>query len=158
MKVPADQEYSSKSFHVGLEAEVADTLDGNEILARTKNLFRLARIAVNNELNGSAPVHNNGNNPGNNGTGRMIQNQNGNGIPGNNNPNGNNGGQRNGSVASPKQIKYVLSLAKKNGGYKALQDYIQSQYGISDINSISKKQASEIIEGYKNGGGNNGRG
>jgi hypothetical protein len=51
----------------------------------------------------------------------------------------------------------VLGLAKKNGGYKDLQDFLQRKYGIGDINSISKKQASEIIEGYKNGGGNNGR-
>ena len=171
LKVPADQEYSSKSFHVGLEVEVADSIDGNEILSRTKNLFQLARIAVNKELNGSVPVHNNGNNPGNNGNGRMTQNQNGtggdNGRYENNNLNGNgggtrnnNGGGRNGSVpASSKQLNYLLSLAKRNGGYRELQDTIQSRYGVGDLESLAKSEASKLIEEYKNnGGGNNGRG
>jgi len=162
MKVPSTEAYSSKGFAVSLEIEVADTLDGKAILQKTRQIFQLARTAVNNELRnghststppslvntsngkGNGPVHGNNHPP----------------QGYNNNPNGNNGGPRtqNGGQrnASPKQIKYVLSLAKKNGGYKALQDYIQSQYGIGDINSLTKKQASELIEGYKNGGGEHG--
>lgn len=52
LKVPAEGEYSSKSFHLGLEAEVADTVGGEGILAKSHALFALARAAVNAELNG----------------------------------------------------------------------------------------------------------
>ena len=100
----------------------------------------------------------------------MVQSQNGNGgdngICGNNNLNGNNGGTRNnngggrngGVPASSKQLNYLLSLAKRNGGYKELEDTIQSRYGVGDLESITKSQAMKLIEEYlNNGGGNNGR-
>lgn len=138
MKVPADAEYSSKSFHVGLEAEVADSLDSDGILSKTRELFSLARTAVVRELNGKTPTINGTTpraNPGNGGYG-----------------NGKNGGTNgNGSKASPKQLQFVVGLARKNGGLKKLQDYIKANFGTEDLKSLTKKQASLIIEALKGG-------
>ncbi len=145
MKVPADQEFSSKSFHVGLEAEVADSLDNDGILGKTRELFALARAAVVRELNGKTPAVN----PGTNGTTPRY-------TPGNNGY-GNNGGTNgngNGSLASPKQLQFVVGLAKKNGGIKKLQDYIRENFGLDDLKLLNKKQASIIIETLLKGGSN----
>ena len=54
MKVPAEGEYRSKSFHLGLKAEVADTARGEGILAKSRALFALAKAAVTAEINGKA--------------------------------------------------------------------------------------------------------
>lgn len=136
MKVPADAEYSSKSFHVGLEAEVADSLGNEEgILAKTRELFALARAAVVRELNGKTPAVT----PGPNGTTPQT------------NP-GNGGNNSNGAQASPKQLQFLVSLARKNGGIKKLQEYVKANLGVDDLKLMTKKQASALIETLKGAG------
>jgi|GEM_PF-4682181 len=164
MKVPSTEAYSSKGFAVSLEIEVADSLDGKAILQKTRQIFQLARTAVNNELrNGNADAES----PSLPSTSNEGFCGNGNGQPtgGNNtNHNGNgvgtqtqNGSRCNGTPASQKQLNFVLSLAKKNGGYKNLQDLIQKRWGVGDLESLSKSQASELINEMK-GGDTNGNG
>ena len=133
MKVPADEQYSSQGYHVSLEVEVADNLDGSGIRAKTRELFALTKRAVNNELNGSTARNNIPNE-----NGRRIQNQNGSRSP---------------NQASSKQLSYLLSLAKRAGGLKRLQETILTRYGINDLEFISKADCSDLIQELK--GGNN---
>jgi len=134
MKVPANQDFSSKSFHVGLEVEVADTLDGEGILAKTAELFHLAKTSVENQLNGRNPSTR-PSTPADEGSSSSPQ------------PNGGNGG----TPASSKQLNYLVSLARKNGGLKKLEETIQSRFGLPNVGSLSKSACSRLIEEMKKG-------
>ena len=160
MKAPIEgQDYSSQSYHVGLEVEVADTLDGNGIIARTHELFDLARLAVTQQLmNGTGKA---------NGNGRVNVNGGGNGsrvvvveekkpeewIPKQdpNNP-----------IITPKQRQFLVALVQKRfkGGIKAFEAHLREE-GITSVSMLTRRQASQIIDDLagKNGNGNgNGRG
>lgn len=142
MKVPADVEYSSRSYHVGLESEVADGIGGEGILAKAKELFALAKAAVNSELNGksqpskespkTSPARNND---------RVI--------PDREQENGRASG--NGDSPSGKQLGYLLSLARKNGGIQKLNAVLRDEYGIEEMNRLTRKECSELIERMKGG-------
>lgn len=152
MKVPAEGEYTSKSFHLGLEAEVADTLGGEGILAKSRALFGLAKAAVAAEINGKAkPAQTPANtttlaNGGSNGAAQ-------NGVNGGGNGGNGNGG--NGSAASPKQLSYLVVLARKNGGEDKLREVLRNEFGVQEMNRLTKRQCSQLIERMK--GGSNGR-
>lgn len=157
MKAPIEgQDFSSQSYHVGLEVEVADTLDGNGIIARTHELFGLARLAVNQQLK--------------NGNGKAVASGNGNGIgarvvtheetaPGQErmirkDPSD--------PLLTPKQRQFLVALVQKRfkGGIKAFEEHLKEE-GISSVSFLTRKQASVIIDDLagKNGNGNgNGRG
>ena len=153
MKVPAEGEYTSKSFHLGLEAEVADTVGGEGILAKSRALFALAKAAVAAEINGKAKAAQQSTTlPANEGSGGASGQAQGNGGSGNG-LNGGNGG--NGNAASPKQISYLLLLAKKNGGLQKLNAAIREEYGLEDVRQLTRKQASGLIERLR--GGSNGQ-
>ena len=127
MKVPAEGEYSSKSFHVGLEAEVADSVGGEGILAKSHALFALAKAAVNAELSGK---------PASNGEQPAPK-------------------QENGDLDKPssKQLNFLLSLARRNGGIEKLQETIHRDFRVGGIEDLSRKQASELIEKLTGKGG-----
>jgi hypothetical protein len=139
MKVPAEGEYSSKSFHVGLEAEIAETAGGEGILAKTHELFALAKTAVNNELNGKVQQPARETIPQGNSQGDAIRSP------------GNGGGVGNGDSPSSKQLNFLLSLARKNGGLQKLQEVLLSEYGVAEMNRLTKRQCSELIERMKGG-------
>ncbi len=49
-----------------------------------------------------------------------------------------------------KQLKYVKGLCQCLGwGEKALRQFIEKQYGISNVNWLTSKQAAKLIEGLK---------
>jgi hypothetical protein len=146
-------EFSSVGAGISIESDLGDNKGDEDVKAMSRHLYVLAKGIVEQVLNNSNGNRNpNGNRGGNgisggnfNGNGRGTQTQ--------------NGSRRNGAPASSKQLNYLLSLAKKNGGYKDFQEIIERRYGVSALESLSKSQASELIEEYKNkGGGNNGRG
>lgn len=135
MKVPAEGEYTSKSFHLGLEAEVADTLGGEGILAKSRALFALAKAAVAAEINGKAkPAQQSPVQPAN---GQAVA-QNG--------ANGGNGVGNGNAAPSGKQLSYLLLLAKKNGGIEKLNAEIKREFGADDVAKLSRKQVSGLIE------------
>lgn len=135
MKVPVEgQEFSSKSFHVGLEAEVADTVGGEGILAKSHALFALARAAVNAELNGKS-------------TPKPASEPAGEEQPETRSGNGN------GDGASVKQKNFLISLARRNGGIEKLQETISRDFRVGGIEDLSRKQASELIEKLTGKGG-----
>jgi hypothetical protein len=53
-KVPAEQEYSSKSYHASVEVELPDGLTTEQLQEKIHATFELVRCAVEAELNGTA--------------------------------------------------------------------------------------------------------
>lgn len=50
-----------------------------------------------------------------------------------------------------KQLKYIKGLCQCLGWEeKALRQFIEKQYGISNVNWLTSKQAAKLIEGLKN--------
>ena len=132
LKVPADQEYSSQSYHAAIEAEVADTLDGQGIRAKTAELFQLAKASVEEQLNG-------------NGTKAASP------TPPAASPRPRATGRSGGNPASSKQLNYLVSLARKNGGLKKLEETVQSRFGVPGVGALTKSACSRLIEEMKNG-------
>ena len=53
-KVPAEQEYSSKSFHASIEIELPDGLTPAQLQGRIHETFELVRGSVESEIGGNA--------------------------------------------------------------------------------------------------------
>ena len=61
--------------------------------------------------------------------------------------NGGTSGRRNGTTASPKQIGFIRSLGTAAGlSYRDLADLAQESFGTPDLQSLSKRQASALID------------
>ena len=124
-KVPAEGEYSSQSYHASIEVELPDGLSSEQLNGKIHETFEMVRNSVEAELHGkspaSAPV---------NGV-QNTQNRHGQPTP----------------PASPKQISYLLTLASRRG---ITPQQIAMQNNVADINQLSKKQCSALIEQWKN--------
>ena len=149
MKVPAEGEYTSKSFHVGLEAEIAETAGGEGILAKTRELFALAKAAVISELNGKTPQPAQAAPRTSPGTGEPQVSPSRNGFRG---TNGNGD-----APASSKQLNFLLSLAKKHWGYPKLEAVLRDEFHVQGPENLTKRQCSDLIERLQKGGNNAGR-
>ena len=138
-KVPADTEYSSQSFHASVEVELPDGLTQDQLNAKIHETFDLVRTSVEAELNGNSapnqpallPAENVPNAP------QMP--------PAQQNKNGY--GKKNGTTsdapASPKQVKYLLDLARQ---YGVSPDQIKSKFNVPALESLTKTQCSRAID------------
>ena len=129
-KIPAEAQYSSKSFHASLEVEVADEIanDGPKLQDRLRALWRDLERAV--EL--------------------QIEESNGNGAPSREQPSSEsspNGHDR----ASSKQVNYLQLLARraKGWGLPELQKYVKTRVGDVGLYEMSKQDASMLIEEFR---------
>ena len=141
-KVPADTEYSSQSNHASVEVELPDGLSHEELDARIHETFALVRDSVESELHGNAvqqPVQN-------------PQTPNAQSQPGLYDTPPQNAskaayGKKNGTTsdapASPKQVKYLLDLARQ---YGISPDQIKAKYNVSSLESMTKVQCSRAID------------
>ena len=84
-KVPAEQEYSSQSYHASVEVELPDGLTEQQLRERIHNTFLMVRDSVEAELNDLAET------PAASQTPAKVE------------------------YASSKQIKYLLDLARQAG-------------------------------------------
>ena len=123
-KVPADGEYTSQSYHASVEVELPDGLSQMELQSRIHETFEMVRNSVEVELHGNTPA--------NHGSYVPQETQN---LSSLNNP-----------PASPKQINYLLTLASRRGITSA---QIAAQNNVANINQLSKKQCSALIEQWK---------
>ena len=135
-KVPADTEYSSQSYHASVEVELPDGLTPEQLNARIHETFAMVRDSVEAELHGEG-----GN------AGQMVdapqlpiqpaQQQ--------NKPTY---GKKpaTDAPASPKQIKFLLDLARQNG-YTVEQ--LKSRFNVPAIESMTKTQCSRAIDQLK---------
>ena len=132
-KVPADGEYTSQSYHASIEVELPDGLSSEQLNNKIHETFEMVRNSVEAELHGNSI-----NQHGGNGTENTI----------------NNGQQGYGAAAaksretpaSPKQIRFLLDLAKGRGVTPA---QIAAQHGVTAVEQLSKRQCSDLINSWR---------
>ena len=124
-KIPAEGEYTSQSYHASIEVELPDGLTQDQLQSRIHETFAMVRESVEAELHGNTV-----NQQGGNGAANTINN-----------------GQQGITPASPKQINYLLTLASRRGITPA---QIAAQNNVANINQLSKKQCSALIEQWRN--------
>ena len=124
-KVPADGEFTSQSYHASIEVELPDGLSSEQLNGKIHETFEMVRNSVEAELHG-----NTANQQGGNTTVNTVNN-----------------GQQVSTPASPKQINYLLTLASRRGITPA---QIAAQNNVANINQLSKKQCSALIEQWRN--------
>ena len=131
-KVPAGEEYSSQSFHASVEVELPDGLTQDQLQARIHETFDLVRNSVEAELHGNVTRNHEG-------------------YPAAEErktvPQGNRAaGRQNDVPASPKQLSYLLDLARQRG---VTPQQIAAQHGVPDVRQLSKRQCSELINSWR---------
>ena len=124
-KVPAEGEYTSQSYHASIEVELPDGLSSEQLNSKIHETFEMVRNSVEAELHGNT-----------------INQQGGNCAV-----NTVNNGQQVSTPASPKQINYLLTLASRRG---ITPQQIAVQNNVANINQLSKKQCSALIEQWRN--------
>ena len=123
-KVPADGEYTSQSYHASIEVELPDGLSSEQLNSKIHETFEMVRNSVEAELHGNTV-----NQQGGNGAVHTVNNN-----------------QQGSTPASPKQINYLLTLASRRG---ITPQQIAVQNNVANINQLSKKQCSTLIEQWK---------
>jgi len=139
-KVPANTEYSSQSYHASVEVELPDGLSSDQLNARIHETFALVRDSVESELHGNAVQQ-----PAQNHQTPNTQSQ-----PGlYDNPPQNASKPVYGkkpttdAPASPKQIKFLLDLARQFG---INPEQIKAKYNVPALESLTKTQCSRAID------------
>lgn len=123
-KVPAEGEYSSQSYHASIEVELPDGLNSEQLQGRIHETFEMVRSSVEAELHGKKPACS-GNSVPQNAKNQQVQ-----ATP----------------PASSKQINYLLDLARTRG---VTPQQIAAQYQVANVQQLSKRQCSEIINGWR---------
>ena len=126
-KVPAEGEYTSQSYHASIEVELPDGLNSEQLNSKIHETFALVRNSVEAELHGATPAV----------TVTTTQ-----ATP----QSGNYKGRSNDVPASPKQIKFMLDLARNMGITPA---QIAAQHGVATVEQLSRKQCSDIINNWR---------
>jgi hypothetical protein len=140
-KVPAGEQYSSQQFHASVEIELSDALTPDQVEERIHQTFAMVRSTVENEING-------GGTPAKKPAPAPRNNNNGNGHTPAARRNHANGGPK----ASNAQVKYITDLASEQSvTLAALNTYVQSTYQVESMYELSKKEASELVDGLKRG-------
>ena len=130
-KVPADTEYSSQSYHASVEVELPDGLTPEQLNARIHETFAMVRDSVEAELHGE------GGNAGQMADSQLpIQ-------PAQKNKPAYGKKPATDSLASPKQIKFLLDLARQNG-YPIEQ--LKSRFNVAQLEDLSRTQCSRAID------------
>ena len=122
-KVPAEQEYSSKSFLASVEVELAANASEQELRQKIHDTFELVKQSVEDEINAQATIRSSGN---------QQRPQERTEAP---------------VKASNKQIKYILDLGKARE--KPLSDLnveANRLYGVDSIYNLSKRDASQYVD------------
>ena len=141
-KVPADTEYSSQSYHASVEVELPDGLTPEQLNAKIRETFALVRDSVETELHGNALPQ----------AAQPAQTSNVQSQPGQYGPPAQNAakpayGKKNGTTsdtpASPKQIKYLLDIARQIG-YTVEQ--LKARFNVPALESLTKMQCSRAID------------
>ena len=136
-KVPAEEEYSSKSYHASIEVELPDGLSQNQLKDKIHDTFELVRASVEAEI-GNVQSNGSSNRPQNgsesrqsNGHIRYPQSKRGSDKKQDNTP------------ASAKQLNYLLDLAH-NMGMKPKE--IMERAGVDDLSLLTKSECSRLLD------------
>ena len=123
-KVPAEGEYTSQSYHASIEVELPDGLSSEQLNSKIHETFEMVRNSVEAELHENPPASTPVNGVQN------TQNRHGQPTP----------------PASPKQIKFMLDLARTKG---ITPQQIAVQHGVTSVEQLTKSQCSEIINSWR---------
>ena len=136
-KVPAEEEYSSQSYHASIECELPDGLSENQLKDKIHDTFELVRASVEAEIgnvksNGSSSRLQNGSESRqSNGHIRYPQNKRGSDKKQDNTP------------ASTRQLNYLLDLAHSMG---MKPKEIMDRAGVDDLSSLTKSECSRLLD------------
>ena len=133
-KVPADTEYSSQSYHASVEVELPDGLTPEQLNAKIRETFALVRDSVEVELH-SEPANTQ---PSNVPPLPLPPAQ-----PQQNKAGYSKNGKSSDTPASPKQIKYLLDLARQFG---VSPDQLKARFNVPALESLTKTQCSRAID------------
>jgi hypothetical protein len=133
-KVPADTEYSSQSYHASVEVELPDGLTTEQLNAKIRETFALVRDSVEVELH-SEPANTQNSNVSPLPIPPAQSQQNKTGYSKN--------GKSSDTPASPKQIKYLLDIARQIG-YTV--DQLKARFNVPALESLTKTQCSRAID------------
>ena len=131
-KVPADGEYTSQSYHASVEVELPDGLTPEQLQGRIHETFDLVRNSVEVELHGKSI--------GNSGSFSSEK------APKNGSSSNEVEGRKNGVPASPKQLQYLLDLARQRG---VTPQQIAGQFQVGSIRDLTRKQCSDLIDSWR---------
>ena len=134
-KVPADTEYSSQSYYASVEVELPDGLTPEQLNARIHETFALVRDSVESELHGESTN-----------AGQMTEAQQlplPPAQPQQNKAGYSKNGKSSDTPASPKQIKYLLDLARQFG---VSPDQLKARFNVPALESLTKTQCSRAID------------
>ena len=121
-KLPAESEYSSKSYHASVEQELPDGLTPEQLHARIQETFALVRNAVERELGGEP-------------------------APDATHPPPTEPKREPVSKASNRQVKFLTDLAQRQGVTLAgLNAEIRQRFGVEGLYDLDKKQASRLLD------------
>ena len=152
-KVPADTEYSSQSYHCQIESELPDGLTAQQLQERIHATFEMVRQSVEAELHGNQtgptaaplpepvmppvqPAPANVQNSSNRAYAQQRTTV---------NPTYNEATSHVATLASSKQINYLLNLAKRAGWtMQNIIDHCQ----VNRLEEIGKRQCSQLIEQF----------
>ena len=131
-KVPAGEEYSSQSYHASVEVELPDGLTQDQLQSRIHETFDLVRNSVEAELHGNVPRNHEGYPAAEE---RKTA------------PQGNRAaGRQNDVPASPKQLSYLLDLARQRG---ITPQQIAARFQVPDIQYLTRQQCSDQIDEWR---------
>lgn len=162
LKIPADEQYSSESFHATTEVELADSLVNSpeKLKAALRSLWADLKAAVAEETGRSLPARSNGNGASSHGGNGQLRGdsptprdtearsrRNGNGNGQHSEPVNRVNGNGRGEPASRKQVGFILALSrrKKNLSAQQAREWLRSDRGLS-LNDLTKQQAAQVID------------
>jgi hypothetical protein len=132
-KVPADQDYSSKSYLACVEVELPTGATPQELQQKIHETFKLVEESVEAEINGQT-THNQGQHNRDQHRGSQGSSQE----------------QKPYIPASNKQVKYILDLGKAKSMLLAdLNAEAGRLYGVDSIYNLSKPDASRFVDHLK---------
>lgn len=126
-KVPAEMEYSSKSYLASLEVELPTNLSGDELNAEIHKTYAQLERAVDEQINAHNTRNQGGEQERSQGHHRASE-----------------------GAASTKQISYLLDLGKaREKPLSVLNDEARQRFGVASIYELNRKDCSRYIEELK---------
>ena len=139
--VPAEGEYSSQSYHASIEVELPDGLTQDQLNDKIHETFAMVRESVEAELHENRPTNTEGSVP------RNQQNQPRQGYRSGGTSNYGKGKSQNqeDAAASPKQIKYLLDLART---HNVTPQQILTRFKVNAFEELTRNQCSLAIDEF----------
>ena len=135
-KVPAEGEYSSQSYHASIEVELPDGLTHEQLQDRIHETFAMVRDSVEAELHEAKPANPEGSAPRNEQPpARQGYRSYGKGK----------GQSQEDAAASPKQIKYLLDLARI---HNVTPQQILTRFKVNALEELTRNQCSLAIDEF----------